>query len=325
MQEFLNEVSKHIFSVSGGADLVTSYSVELPPAWRNTECTANLAVAEGQLPRAVDLRVANTQPLTGDRPWARQYGGCGARGSEVVLPHRVLTAAADLDTERLGLALLEVTRWRYGVFPEVGVAGDLMYPLNNTEAGLLTVSEGCTAEQLKLGGGLCPLEAEYNSFARTKQNLLCGGRSARRTIADRFSGRDGAKFSAPAVRYVMPLDTKRVVLVLDQSPAMAAAWPAVLAATFQFINSLREGTELAILSFSESATVHLPPTRVEGGNREGLHYRIPRRLQPGTDTEAAEMKSCLDCAIEMNCRHQHHRQPIVFICLFYSDSETMAS
>ena len=299
MQEFLNEVSKHIFSVSGGADLVTSYSVELPPAWRNTECTANLAVAEGQLPRAVDLRVANTQPLTGDRPWARQYGGCGARGSEVVLPHRVLTAAADLDTERLGLALLEVTRWRYGVFPEVGVAGDLMYPLNNTEAGLLTLSEGCTAEQRKLGGGLCPLEAEYNSFARTKQNLLCGGRSARRTIADRFSGRDGAKFSAPAVRYVMPLDTKRVVLVLDQSPAMAAAWPAVLAATFQFINSLREGTELAILSFSESATVHLPPTRVEGGNREGLHYRIPRRLQPGTDTEAAEMKSCLDCAIEM--------------------------
>ena len=30
-------------------------------------------------------------------------------------------------------------------------------PLNVTEAGLLTVIEGCTAEQLKLGGGLCPL------------------------------------------------------------------------------------------------------------------------------------------------------------------------
>ena len=150
MQEFLNEVSKHIFSVSGGADLVTSYSVELPPAWRNTECTANLAVAEGQLPRAVDLRVANTQPLTGDRPWARQYGGCGARGSEVVLPHRVLTAAADLDTERLGLALLEVTRRRYGVFPEVGLAGSLMSPSTTrtlasappVRAALRTVSPG---------------------------------------------------------------------------------------------------------------------------------------------------------------------------------------
>ena len=30
-------------------------------------------------------------------------------------------------------------------------------PLNVREAGLLTVIEGCTAEQLKLGGGLCPL------------------------------------------------------------------------------------------------------------------------------------------------------------------------
>ena len=30
-------------------------------------------------------------------------------------------------------------------------------PLNITEAGLLTVIEGCTAEQLKLCGGLCPL------------------------------------------------------------------------------------------------------------------------------------------------------------------------
>ena len=77
----------------------------------------------------------------------------------------------------------------------------------------------------------------------------------------------------------------------------------------------------------EVAGKHLPLTQVERGNKKEkrLHYRIPRLLQPGTDAEAAEMKSCLDCAIEMNCRHQHHRQHIVFICLFYSDSETMAS
>ena len=40
---------------------------------------------------------------------------------------------------------------------KVGIAGDLMNPLNVREAGLLIVIEGCTAEQLKLGGGLCPL------------------------------------------------------------------------------------------------------------------------------------------------------------------------
>ena len=78
------------------------------------------------------------------------------------------------------------------------------------------------------------------------------------------------------------------------------------------------GTNLAIVSISSGARVHLLPTQVERGNKmeKRLPYRIPRLLQPVTDTEAA---------IEMNYRHQHHRQPIVFICLFYSDSETMAS
>ena len=67
------------------------------------------------------------------------------------------------------------------------------------------------------------------------------------------------------MRFVMPLDTKTVILILDQSAAMADTWKSVLASTFQFINSLREGTELAIVSFAaEAATVHLLPTRVEG-------------------------------------------------------------
>ena len=62
----------------------------------------------------------------------------------------ILTAAADLDIERLGLALLEVTRRRYGVFPEVGLAGSLMSPSTtrplasapSVRAALRTVSPG---------------------------------------------------------------------------------------------------------------------------------------------------------------------------------------
>ena len=54
----------------------------------------------------------------------------------------------------------------------------------------------------------------------------------------------------------------------------------------QFINSLHEGTELAIVSFSSGVREYLPPTQVEGaGNRERLQCRIPRLLQPGTDTQ----------------------------------------
>ena len=43
------------------------------------------------------------------------------------------------------------------------------------------------------------------------------------------------------------------------------------------------------MSISSGARVHLLPTQVKGGNKKRLPYRIPRLLQPVTDTEAAEM------------------------------------
>jgi hypothetical protein len=42
---------------------------------------------------------------------------------------------------------------------------------------------------------------------------------------------------------------------------MAPQWEPVLSATFQYIHSLREGTELAIVSYQSEGTVHLQPTR----------------------------------------------------------------
>ena len=297
MQDFLSEVSKNIFDISGGADLITNFHIELPPAWRNTECTADIKVYEGQLAPEVDVEISGTHPVTGDSPHADQFGGCGVRGQKVVIPHHVLTEEVKISSDNLRQSLLEVMRWRYGVFAEAGVDNDDMYPLNTTAGPVTVTNVGCEdSEQDRVG--LCPL-TDYNSWAHTKQNLLCGGLSARRSILNQFSAKDGAKFVKPVIKFVMPLDTKRVILILDQSPAMAPNWKSVLASTFQFINSLREGTELVIVSFNHEATVHLQPTRVEGGNREGLHYRIPRRLPRQEDATGEKMKSCLDCAIEL--------------------------
>ena len=54
------------------------------------------------------------------------------------------------------------------------------------------------------------------------------------------------------------------------------------------------GTNLAIVSISSGARVHLLPTQVEveRGNKmeKRLPYRIPRLLQPVTDTEAAQRR-----------------------------------
>ena len=65
--------------------LVSNYIVELPPAWRNTERTANLA--KGPLQSKVDIRVTNTQPLTEDRGSAvRSLWRSGQRGRAASLP-----------------------------------------------------------------------------------------------------------------------------------------------------------------------------------------------------------------------------------------------
>ena len=283
--------------MSGGADLITHFNIELPPNWRSTECTAAIAVSEGQLGLSADLEVTGGHPLLGEAAHAHQHGGCGVAGQKVDIPFPVLTDNVELTQEALTRTLVEVTRWRYGVFSETGSDGDSMYPLHTKEGQQTVENLGCSREELEEGRGLCPLMS-YHKVANTKQNLLCGRISARRSILNQFSSQDGVEFVKPEMRFVMPLDTKRVILILDQGASMATNWKSVLASTFQFINSLQEGTELAILSFRREATLHLKPTRVEGGNREGLHYRIPRRL-PKTEDDPAEMESCLDCAIEM--------------------------
>ena len=261
--------------------------------WRNTECTADLMFSDGQHQAEVDIEVTGTHPLTGDAPVSEQFGGCGVRGKKVRIPFGILTDNVEISTQDLKESVLAVTQWRYGVFSESGVDGDPMYPLRSTAGPTETNNTGC---DLNHGAILCPLD-DYNRYALTKQNLLCSRQSARRSILNQFSSIDGVTFVKPNIRFVMPLDTKRVILVLDQGPTMGNIWKSILASTFQFINNLREGTELAIVSFNTEAIVHLEPTRVEGGNREGLHYRIPRRLS--REDATAEMKSCLDCGIEL--------------------------
>lgn len=310
IEEFLYEVSKHLYEVSGGAELISTFNIELPPNWRNTECSGHINITEGRL-SDIDIAVTGSHPVHKHSPHAIQFGGCGVKGQRVEIPFPIFTKNVDIKSEDLERSLVEVTKWRYGVFSEQGIVGDLMFPQNTTEGVKVVRNSGCSQEDLKLGGGLCPL-IPYNNGAYTKQNLLCGGVSARRSILNQFSTKHGAKFVKPEIKFVMPLDTKRVILILDQSPSMTDKWKSVLAATFQFINSLREGTELSIISFADDATIHLEPTRVEGGNREGLHYRIPRRL-PAEEDDSEEMNPCLDCGIELAMKLATNTTSIVLL------------
>ena len=291
-QVLLSELSKELYGLSGGSDLVSGFRIELPAAWRNTECTLELQTSEGRV-ESEDILVSGPHPIFGARTIAEQFAGCGEQGSKTLIPFSVLTDNIEMEQTELNQTLLELARWRYGIFSEAGMDGDEMYPANITHGLSMVRNEGCSEEERRVGGGLCPLSS-YNPAASTKQNLLCSEQSARRTVLNRFLGSDPVKFRQAELEYIVPSDTERILLLVEQSQQMVNHWSAVLAATFQFINSVSEGSELAILTFGEQSTVHLQPTRVVGGNREGLHYRIPRRISPGSGS----VGPCLRCGLE---------------------------
>ena len=294
LEEVIVAASKQLYELSEAVEQVSEATVELPPSWRGTECVHGLAVEEGGV-GVSDILVTSPHPILGNLPHAPQPEGCRQRGLQLSFPFPLLTTSANMEPVGLEQALVAVSRWYFGVFPEVGEEGDAMYPATSQEGPNTRENRGCSENALAQGRGLCPLTELYDSGALTKQNMLCSGLSARQTILSMVSGGEPNKWKAPSVRFVMPLDTKRTVLLLDTSLAMGELWESVLSATFHYISSLREGTELAIVSFQGRGTVHLQPTRVEGGNREGLHYRIPRRLSQKTSSDVP----CLECGMQL--------------------------
>ena len=294
LEEVIVAASKQLYELSEAVEQVSTATVELPPSWRGTECVQGLDVEEGGVGTS-DILVTSPHPILGNLPYAPQPEGCRQRGLQLSLPFPLLTSTANMETRGLEQALVAVSRWYFGVFTEIGDEEDAMYPNTSEEGPATRENRGCSPDALARGRGLCPLTELYDSGAITKQNMLCSGLSARQTILSMVSGREPHEWKAPSVHFVMPLDTKRTVLLLDTSLAMGELWESVLSATFHYISSLREGTELAIVSFQGRGTVHLQPTRVEGGNREGLHYRIPRRLSQKKPTDVP----CLECGMAL--------------------------
>ena len=73
--------------------------------------------------------------------------------------------------------LKEWCKYRYGIFPEDGQFGDMLYPATYKEGNISLPSQGCVEKN-----PLCPLGQRYNRAAPTKQNLLCMGQSAIETV-----------------------------------------------------------------------------------------------------------------------------------------------
>ena len=189
----------------------------------------------------------------------------------------------------------EWCKFRYGIFPENGLIGDRIYPETYMEGNKTVRTLGCVQRD-----PVCPLGKRYNREAPTKQNLLCNGESAMETILNHSDFRvewspvvedvktndTGPVFAKiatyPTFDYIVP-KSNRYVLLLDRTSMMGIKdrWTNIKRSFFRFISHLPVGSELSIISFdNEEAVVNLPPTVVTDDNREGLHGRIPRKVDP---------------------------------------------
>jgi hypothetical protein len=169
---------------------------------------------------------------------------------------------------------------------------------------------------------LCTDEAKYDRSAPSKQNVLCGARSAlevirahgdfaQRVVPARNVGKDNftekirnpASFEVDSMEYAPPRFTfvlpgvRRFVLALDLSRGMDAdgAWKSARNGLFRFFSHLPLGSEVAIVTFGAKARVNIEPTVVTEQNREGLFGKIPFRL---LDDEAA----CVECGLKLAAR-----------------------
>ena len=131
--------------------------------------------------------------------------------------------------------------------------------------------------------------SDWDSVALNRQNLECNGHGP----LDLLPGREQlpVNWTEPEWSYVMRGE-QHFVLVLEATSVMEQRWSTVKRGFYRFINNLKEGTMLSIITYGRAGSLVLPPTLVTEANREGLHGRIPRR------TEDVDLV-CLSCGLQL--------------------------
>ena len=173
--------------------------------------------------QATDILIGRSHPLFGSNPWSLQTEGCGKRGLVLNLPFAFLAHTASLpDPSHKGgrkagrgsvfnwggnsaktgrsssaraprkfsnlspilgqILSREWTKYEAGIFPEQGFQGDRLYPPTYTAGNATKPNRGCSKEE---EWTLCSTSEPYDRSSRTKQNLLCHGRSAGEVLKEK--------------------------------------------------------------------------------------------------------------------------------------------
>ncbi|XP_023344491.1 calcium-activated chloride channel regulator 4A [Eurytemora carolleeae] len=307
LEGLFDSASLQLHSTTAGRKRFKKIQMLVPSTWSISSCQPGRQIVAGQVNPTTDVEITKPLPGIGNRPWSLNINGCGEQGLKLLIPESLIFSSIS-DNEKGLLLMNEWIKFRFGVFNErQGFKNDSIYRDEYFRLTSMIKTEGCVSgntvqQQYCVYGSCTPTSSTSLSgiiiiincaerenleiLAPTKQNLVCGGKSARSIISNHPDLKQGQHketgYEAVRYEYVLP-QTSVYTLVLDLSSGMQENWESIHKAILRFILTIPSGTRLSIITFSSLSTTRtlLPQTLVTDINRETLFVRIPRRSGTG--------------------------------------------
>ncbi|XP_063867475.1 calcium-activated chloride channel regulator 2-like [Scylla paramamosain] len=290
--------------------------------------------------QAPHIRVAPPHLVFGEAPWTQQSEGCGRKGDFIQFGVGFLQSAntsAHHATRAAGVLVGEWAKYRWGLFSETGYPGDQLY-LAWYRQGMRWTATVCT----DVRGGLptCPVDhphhcnepitahenatssllsfphlpqvtkfcnsRTHNKEAPTKQNALCGGRSAWEVMKEHEDFRDSERSPSlaqpppPPVLHFIWQPTQRFVLLVEDTAVMNVQrrWEFVRKAVRRVVvYDLPNGAEVAVVVFNAKDKAAAPLSTVLESTTSDLRERVGSSL-PRNPSNVGESQACIPCGIK---------------------------
>ncbi|XP_025412425.1 calcium-activated chloride channel regulator 1-like [Sipha flava] len=315
--------SKSLHEALGGKAYFRSVTVMLPLNWPD-HCVGHLRVITSSQGETPDVHIGLPHPVHGDALWTQQSQGCGRPGDAIFASYRLFQEPRDLSKE----LTKQWSKYRYGVFDEIGYVGDAVYPSCYASETSRSDVNGCSDKPISQTRicdsinttSLVHLEAKtslmfstasqvtkfcdassHDRYAPTKQNALCGRRSIMEVINVHPDFTKGVNLFAnqnltPTFIFKKEMLTRYVVVIEDTKDMMEReSWSFLRLAIRKWaVHDLPANTEVGLVSTNDSSANRLHDlSRLHTSDaRDQVASNIPY------STGDSRLPACLACALK---------------------------
>ncbi|CAL4105808.1 unnamed protein product, partial [Meganyctiphanes norvegica] len=154
LQIVLTELSKELFTATGGRASLREVTVVLPKSWTQNDLSCVIMSQVINVSKAnpkAHIQVGSAHPVFGARPWSQQSQGCGKQGDIIHMGGAMLTSANVNSSKIVSMLLAEWSKFRWGIFEEHGCKDNSLFPItfNDPVTGKLR-NNTCAGQDSKL-------------------------------------------------------------------------------------------------------------------------------------------------------------------------------